>query len=157
MKGNTHTSIHYVELDPFLTEIETIQNHLTFAIKMLNSALPDSYLTELKPTFQSIKIQSIMARKKYNSLTPKRMKRGLISGLGNLDADDAEKYENAINKLKTIQNKAFSRINEQISLSQHIIATFNTTLSTLKRNEYAIANRIQTLTSNKTNAPFKFQ
>lgn len=84
------------------------------------------------------------------SLNKSRTKRGLINGLGslikavtgNLDANDAERYNKALESISSNQNKLKHIVENQITLIQKSIETFNNSVSTLARNQVSIKNRI---------------
>lgn len=85
--------------------------------------------------------------------TSLREKRGLINGLGtvvkfltgNLDHNDAEKYDNAINMLSHQQGKIESLVSDQITLLQPAIDKFQKNTDILKRNHIILQSRIKQL------------
>lgn len=88
-----------------------------------------------------------------NQLNPSfhtRPKRGLINGLGsiiksitgNLDQEDAEKYERAIKTLSNNQNKIKTIVQDQISLLEKSIQTFQSNIQNLTSNQILLKQRI---------------
>lgn len=83
----------------------------------------------------------------YNS----RSKRGLINGLGsivksltgNLDQEDAQKYDRLISKLSSNQGKIKSLINEQTTLMQKSITNFENLSKNISQNQLILENRIE--------------
>lgn len=61
---------------------------------------------------------------RLDPLKLKRAKHGLIEHLGNLDAEDAKKNDNAVSYLKEFQTKSKIILKEHISLKQSSIGTF---------------------------------
>lgn len=82
--------------------------------------------------------------------TNDRQKRGLINGLGtiwksitgNLDQNDADKYDSAILELKTTQNKLKNIANSQISLTEKSLHIFNESVNKLQHNQILLESRI---------------
>lgn len=102
---------------------------------------------------------------KLQNLTPlNRHKRGLINGLGNiikaisgnLDADDAMKYDQAISELTNNQKSIVSKLNEEISLTNKIIDDYNQTLSLIKMNQDTISYKLNEINSNLNRLIFNF-
>ena len=86
-----------------------------------------------------------------NPLNYKKLnKRGLVNGLGaiiklitgNLDEDDAQKYENAIDRLNNNQIKIKTLIKDQITLLDKSINAFNNTIRSIGKNQKLISDRI---------------
>lgn len=77
-------------------------------------------------------------------------KRGLVNALGsivkaisgNLDQDDAERYDKAINTLSQNQIKVKTLIKDQITLFQKSIQTFQSSIKNLTENQMILKNRI---------------
>lgn len=84
-------------------------------------------------------------------LTNKKLaKRGLIDGLGsiiksitgNLDNNDALRYDQAIEKLSDNQIKIKTLVNDQITLLEKSIDTFNKSIQTLANNQLTLTAKI---------------
>ncbi|XP_074035516.1 uncharacterized protein [Leptinotarsa decemlineata] len=89
----------------------------------------------------------------FPTLILTRIKRGLINVLGsfvkvitgNLDAEDGQRYEDAIQKIQGQQNKQKMLLDEQISLTTKAIEKFNSTIHTLARNQLTIQLKLEQL------------
>lgn len=87
---------------------------------------------------------------RLNPLLNLRQKRSLIDGLGtiiksitgNLDANDAQKYDNAISQLSSNQNEIKILVKEQVTLLQKSIDNFDNHTRTLKHNQLVLESRI---------------
>lgn len=88
-----------------------------------------------------------------NPLLKHRQKRGLIDGLGsiiksitgNLDQNDARKYETAISTLSENQIKIKTLVKDQITLFQKSIQIFQDNIQNLTKNQKLLNNRIDTI------------
>lgn len=84
-----------------------------------------------------------------------RNRRDLINGLGgiiraitgNLDQDDAEKYDNAILKLSDSQQKIKTIVKDQVTLMQRSINDFNAKIKSISHNEKLLQNRFARIES----------
>lgn len=82
--------------------------------------------------------------------TTKRQKRGLVNGLGNiikavtgnLDSEDAERYDKAIEQLINNQKEIKTIVKDQISLAQSAIIKFNETIAKISTNQKVLQSRI---------------
>lgn len=87
---------------------------------------------------------------KYNSLSRNRYKRGLIDGLGsiihsitgNLDQEDAKRYDHAILTLQKNQNEITHHINKAITLNKIFLENYNNTLSVVASNQDKLNSKI---------------
>lgn len=69
-----------------------------------------------------------MAQNKFNHILPKRLKRGLINGLGtiikditgNLDNDDLKDIQRALDQIQTGQNDLIQNSNKQIKINEQL-------------------------------------
>lgn len=96
-------------------------------------------------------------KNQFNSLLPsnitKRSKRGLINGLGsiiktitgNLDQNDAERYDQAIEQLSKNQEDIKTLATKQISLTTQAIQKFYTTINALVHNQKEMEKRVMEL------------
>lgn len=99
---------------------------------------------------QSFENKIITQINQLNPLFKTRPKRGLINGLGsiiksitgNLDQEDAQKYEEAIKILSNNQNKIKTIVQDQISLLDKSIQIFQNNIQNLTRNQIALKQRI---------------
>ncbi|XP_074027861.1 uncharacterized protein isoform X1 [Leptinotarsa decemlineata] len=103
------------------------------------------YLTELLEKKIITQIYQI------NPSIRRKQKRGLIDGLGsiirsitgNLDQNDAEKYDRAIEILSSNQNKMKTLISDQITLLQRSIDNFRNNTQTLMHNQELLNSRLE--------------
>lgn len=105
------------------------------------------------------------AEQKFNSLSPTgRVKRGLIDGLGtiiksisgNLDANDAAHYDQAIFDLQNNQKEIVQKLNKEISLTTEIIENFNKTITLIKNNQKVITSGLNRIRSELNKFIFEF-
>jgi hypothetical protein len=96
---------------------------------------------------------------KFNSLShiisvdsPHRYKRSLEFGgeilkffFGTLDADDARKYDSAIDACQQSETELFKLIKENIHIVKSTINSFNSTITRLNKNEFRLNNQINSL------------
>ncbi|XP_074035881.1 uncharacterized protein [Leptinotarsa decemlineata] len=123
--------------------------------------LSSTYLTSLHQyTEQHIDFQLKSVKEKLQSIYPLaiRKKRGLINGLGNivkfvsgnLDQEDAQRYDAAIEKLQNNENQIVHSLNQQISLTHKILENNNKTFSLMIHNQNVIKESIEELNNNST-------
>lgn len=165
VKSNTHSFIHYFDLEPIRKEIQTlkeINENLTLAISL---GLSHPYYVELDNFIRAISFQMITAEQKFNSLSPAhRVKRGLVNALGsiiksisgNLDAEDAAHYDKAISDLENNQKKVVTTLNKQISLTSEILENFNETVTLIRSNQQVITAGINKIRSEFNKFIFEF-
>jgi len=156
-----HTFIHYVELKYLLLELE----NLDIAFKSLEATCKETS-TSNTLLMHHINTMDLLTHAKYfinevriklNNIKPhSRAKRGLINVVGKaskwlfstLDADDGERYEQAINELKLSQNSYKKELNLQISLTKDLINNYNSTISILSKNQNSLKVHVQILAKN---------
>ena len=152
-----HTFLHYIDLLPIINQLQNIQKHFNTIknhLENLNHLNPLSYhgLTENSLTRIEYLINNV--ENKIRNLYPHlRNKRGLINIMGKaqkwlygtLDADDGERYDQAINKLTENQKNIIKELNLQISLSKNLVNNYNKTIRTLNFNQQQLAHSINIL------------
>lgn len=126
-------------------------------IKLAELKLPTN---ELHKTYQDQIYQTLsLIDKKIAFITPKvRVKRGLINGLGsivkaitgNLDNDDALKYENEINNLKNQMLKTKNLQKKSLILAESMVNEFNNQIKKINDNQNNLVKIFQN-TNNITN------
>lgn len=113
----------------------------------------------------AICFQLKMVQQKFTSVYPiKRQKRGLINGLGsiiksisgNLDQEDADRFNQAIRNLQENQNNIANKLNQEISLTTKIIDNFNHTITLVLHNQDVIANGIECIKKDLNKFIFEF-
>ncbi|KAG5868034.1 hypothetical protein JTB14_034369 [Gonioctena quinquepunctata] len=109
-------------------------------------------LKPIQQTKKGLQYQLEAVHRKFQSIYPlHRRKRALINALGsivkaisgNLDQDDAEKYDSAISTLQRNQVNVIRRMNRHVSLTTKLIENFNTTLNLITHNQEVIALEIE--------------
>ncbi|KAG5869271.1 hypothetical protein JTB14_000317 [Gonioctena quinquepunctata] len=112
IQTSTHDFIHYYNLTPLAQGIDAIQNQYEPVAIAINNGLSRPYWTNLQNFIQGFQYQLEGVHRKFQSIYPlHRRKRALINALGsivkaisgNLDQDDAEKYDNTISTLQRNQ------------------------------------------------------
>jgi hypothetical protein len=149
-----HIFIHVIELDKIGESIRTIikqKDHMDKLENMYKQIEFDNHIHYYKRRYISSNIENII--KRYNSLISKRFKRGLVNELGslikrisgNLDYNDAIRYDSAIDNLTNNQDVIKNKINKDISINKQALYEINVTLSGLIENQYHIQNSINIL------------
>lgn len=159
---NKHTFLHYIDLRALTEQIthlgETI-NTLVDKIDTHKDILKYYHLPEffLEGTKREIINKFSLLEDKLKNLMPltsnKRQKRGLFNAVGtihkwlfgNLDADDGNRYDEAIKALQNNEENLHDAMENQISLSTHIIEKFNKTISDLYSDQMNIKTTINQL------------
>ncbi|KAG5860956.1 hypothetical protein JTB14_011865 [Gonioctena quinquepunctata] len=109
------------------------------------------YLTDMTyhKAAKGLQYQLEAVHRKFQSIYPlHRRKRALVNALGsivkaisgNLDQDDAEKYDSAIS---TLQRNQVNVIQQHVSLTTKLIENFNTTVNLITHNHEVIALEIE--------------
>ncbi|KAJ8978618.1 hypothetical protein NQ317_014546 [Molorchus minor] len=157
------TSTHTFGADR--NEIFAIETQYNQVLKAINDGLSHPYFYALQNFNSAIRFQINLVKQKLISVNPiSRPKRGLISGLGaiiksisgNLDQDDADKFNKAIHTLEKNQNQIVDKVNQQISLSTRIIDNFNKTIKLVLHNQEVIANGIESIRKDLNKFIFDF-
>lgn len=156
IKSKFHTFIHYVDLKPITEQISLLENQYVKLITPLQNNSKDGYFFyQLQNLENAVSIQLNFAKQKIGLMNPhSKVKRGLIDGLGtiiksisgNLDANDAVRYDKAIKDLEKNQQGIVTTLNKEISLTTKAVENFNTTLTLINNNQQIITasmNRIQ--------------
>lgn len=155
VKIASHTFLHYFDLIPVSNQINTLKQQYNDVTKAIEQGLSSPYFYALQNFNQGILFQLELVENKFNSIYPfiddTRVKRGLINGLGsivkaisgNLDQEDAEKYNRAIEHLQSKQQQVISQINKEISLTTKILDNYNKTISLVLHNQDVITRGIE--------------
>lgn len=160
---NTHTFIHYVEINPL---IKLLKSSITYYNHINNTLhIPSNISTKFiyKNTLKNLLTHAhyiIQQTHKLKNLTPHtHNKRGLFNFIGTidkfligtLDANDEEKYDTAINNLMSNQNTLKTQIKTQTSLLNDLINNYNDRINKLTKKQLMISGRIQYLEQNFEN------
>lgn len=149
-----HSFIHIIDLDNIGESIRTIikqKDHMDKLEDKFKEVEFDNHIYYYKRQYLSDNIDNIIGM--YNGLTNKRVKRGLINELGslikrisgNLDYNDAVRYDSAINSLVKNQHVIRNKINKDISINKQALHEINMTFSGLIENQKHIQNSINML------------
>lgn len=131
-----HTFIHNYPLKPIRDHLQKLDN---FFFMLLNKTATISHYdraTQLSTVrYEKEQLKSLIRQihPEILNVETNRTKRGLFNAIGsvfkfvsgNLDAGDGEKYDNAINELKTNQENLIYSFNKQYSLNHELIRTYN--------------------------------
>lgn len=143
--------LHIVRLDSYEQTIDKITNSL----KTLNT------MDELKDSTNIVKTKLLNLRQKLRTMKPiVRNKRGLINGLGsvikvitgNMDAQDAERLDQEIQKLVENQNKIKEEVNLQTSINSKMIERFNNITNHINNQQDAIESYLKYYQGQITNS-----
>lgn len=150
MQESAFTLIHYYDLNALLFYINQLNSKSDNLTKVIEGN--GEYKNE---TINHVKILHLIKERvdsKINEILPhpKRIKRGLINGLGsifksisgNLDASDGERYDKLINQLQSNQEKLANNIDQQNAISLNIVKQFNETVHKISTNEKMLENKI---------------
>lgn len=144
-----HTFLQRIRLDDIEDKISLLRNQLlTYESKLPNNTYS---LYELQISYLNSKLESAMYQLK--SLEPSRPKRGLIDGLGsviksisgNLDHEDAIRYNEALSTLQTNQNSIVSELNNHISINKEWTTKVSSIISQLVENQNLINRTLVTI------------
>lgn len=148
-----HTFLQYIDLKDIENKIFRVENQLQQISTRIsnNSSLHNIQLDHL---FRKLN----KTLNQLRSLEPKRVKRGLIDGLGsviksisgNLDYTDAIKYNDAISTLTNNGNKIAVELNNHISLSKDWMAKHTEVINNLVENQIKINKSLELLVNNQS-------
>ncbi|XP_072935016.1 uncharacterized protein [Epargyreus clarus] len=152
---NVITHIDMVSMEPHLNNIEKqIKKTLDICIKFqLNEIFQcKDVFSPIEALLQSNFIKLYSLSHLVSADSPNRFKRSLEFGgeilkflFGTLDADDARKYDAAINACQTSETELFRLMKENIHVVKSTINTFNTSLNRLNKNEHRLNSQIDRL------------
>lgn len=152
--SNKHTFLH--EIDTI--HLEESINNLIQNYNSLNSSISKvkliykislvSNYEHLEPLINEISVKFNNIHTHFHS----RQKRGLINFggtvqkwlWGTLNADDGERYDKALTTLKQNQQKIVREVNNQISISKHLIERYSKDIERISMNQKKISSLINT-------------
>lgn len=165
VKSRFHTFLHYYDLNPVQTEISNLKDLYENVTEAIKTGLSNPYYAQLINFDRVLRYQITAAEQKLHSLLlPNRAKRGIINGLGhvikiisgNMDAEDAVHYDEAISELQNNQKLIVGNLNKQISLTTDIIQNFNQTVSLIKTNQEIVHSEINEIRTKLNKFMFDF-
>lgn len=148
------TLIKIIDLEPIRVEYDNLVNNFKVVTSAYNKhENGKGHFREMENFHKLLEYIIKQIKKKFDALDPapsKRQKRGLINGLGslikfvtgNLDSDDAIKYNDAIKNLSNQQNGLKLLMKEQIKLTTTAIDKFNSSIRKLASNQMVLQERI---------------
>lgn len=147
-----HTFLQYIDLNDIEEKIILVQTQLHEIVTQLISSSKTYSLHEVQVNHLAGKLNKTLNQLK--SLEPKRVKRGLVDGLGsviksitgNLDYTDAIKFNDAISTLKNNEGKISNELNSHISLSKEWMAKHSEIINQLVQNQVKINETLHFLT-----------
>lgn len=150
-----HTFLHFLDIKNIVEQVEQLiinfnkfKNTITYDHNITNHI---AYHSLAQNNLVRTEILTQLVQKKLENLHPHiRSKRGLINGLGkvnkwlfgNLDSDDEERYNKAINTLQKNQKNLIEETNQQVSLYKKLINHYNQSITTLSKNQENFANTL---------------
>ena len=139
-------------MEPIMTEISHMNDHCSSIIGIINSnEHRTTYQQELSGALSSLKTHQQLMNEGHRQLLPRiRKTRGAINFLGqiikaisgNLDSEDAERYDKAIETLHQNQEKILKSNIEQISLSEKSLKETKRNVENLQKNQIVLKSRI---------------
>lgn len=151
------TFIQIFDISNIINEFLTLQKSFLKIKNILeNSTHNSSYGREFYNSYylvNSLENKILTQINQLNPLMSNRIKRGIIDGLGsvikaitgNLDQEDAKRYDHAINILSSDEIKIKTLIKDQITLLQTSTEKFRKNIETLAHNQIILESRIMQL------------
>lgn len=144
-----HSFVQTLDLSSIRTDIQKVRKQLDKVAPQLHNKTLSLY--EPHVTYLATKLDKISSQ--LLTFEPKRVKRGLIDGLGsviksisgNLDFTDAQRYDNALKVLQENENKIVNEINSQMSISKQWVAQNSEVIVKLVENQGRIENIINSI------------
>lgn len=155
IKQSDHIFVHYVDLDSIKENIEMVKNQI-MTLEALVHDFGHDYRFRFASFHEYISDRYSSILDKYNSLSRNRLRRALIDGLGtlihsitgNLDQNDAARYDKAISALQKNQNEIAHHTNKAITLNNLFMENYNETISSLVKNQDKLNSKISEIIRN---------
>ncbi|CAB3229508.1 unnamed protein product [Arctia plantaginis] len=142
-----HTFLQYIDLDRIEHEINELRGQLlSFEHRLFSTTY-----TVYEPQIRYLMNKTNHILEHLQTLEPSRTKRGFIDGLGslvksetgNLDYQDAIRYNKALEVLENNQNKINSELSNRASLNKEWMKEQSSVLERLVQNQIEINNTLQ--------------
>ncbi|CAB3250091.1 unnamed protein product [Arctia plantaginis] len=142
-----YTFLQYIDLDRIEHEINELRGQLlSFEHRLFNTTY-----TVYEPQIRYLMNKTNHISEHLQTLEPSRIKRGLMDGLGslvksitgNLDYQDAIRYNKALEVLENNQNKINSELSNRASLNKDWMKEQSSVLERLVQNQIEINNTLQ--------------
>ncbi|XP_063635018.1 uncharacterized protein LOC134805693 [Cydia splendana] len=155
---NVVTHINIISLDPHLKNIERLLNETTTICNKINlTSLFDcndiATSTQILLESNFAKSSSLSHLLSHNTTVNTKLKRSIELGgkilkffFGTLDADDARKYDSAIESSQKNEHEIFHLMKENMHIVKSSINAFNSTISKLNSNEIKINLQLEHMT-----------
>lgn len=133
--------------------------------KDIEIGLGENYFRMLQNFDSALKYQLNIVKQKFQTIHPyHRRKRGLFNFLGttikaisgNLDEEDAKRYNQAISALEKNQKNIISNLNQHMSINTKLIDNFNETTTLIAHNQEAISEQLTKIHSKLDQYIFTF-
>lgn len=133
-----YTYTHHLNLSKLEEEIT--------AIEIITKSIPAEERITIYDSNINIILQNVKDKLSHLIVDNKRIKRGLINGLGtaiswitgNMDANDKEKYDEWISQIERKEITEEHDINKQITLSKQLVDEFNEDIKVMNENSRKI-------------------
>lgn len=150
------TLIRIFDLNPLKTEYDLLySNYVALNSSLYNNNFSVDFIREMYNYQYLLDHTTLEVRRKFKQLLPEteiklRQKRGLINAAGsiikaitgNLDQDDARKYDKTIHELSKKNTNLQKVIQHQTSLTISAINKFNESISKLSSNQLILRSKI---------------
>lgn len=141
------------DLTKLINEADSLKKSYSKIKSAINSSqYKDQYDLEYTNTYRIIETLESKVETHISQLNPVniRKKRGIINGAGsiikaitgNLDSNDAERYDKMIDQLQKSQNQVKTIVENQLSLMETSIKRFQSAIDSLSRNQVKIISQI---------------
>lgn len=149
VRQSDHVFLHFIDLDIIQNCISELDSQIQTLDALVKELRHDyRFRFTVLHDYTSDRFNSIAD--KYNSISKHRIKRALINGLGsiirsitgNLDQNDAKKYNSAIELLQKNQAEIAHHTNKAITLNNLFLENYNNTISILINNQNKINIKI---------------
>lgn len=156
-----HTFIHYINIQPLIGLLDNTTKYFNILTESLKHPPVTKNQAVLRHILNNLLVHAnyliLESQKKLNNINlHSRNKRSLFDIVGKtskylfgtLDSDDADKFDNALEILNHNQNSISNDLQLQMSLTKHIIKTYNDSITTLNKNQELIESKINEFQSN---------
>lgn len=150
LENSDYTLIHVIDVKPIARNQKELSFHLTEFKKTLQENHP-SVFSELERSFLNLENIELSNLEKLQFLNPTRVKKSLNflgTGIkfisGNLDANDGDKYDTAIDSIRKGQIILENQVRTQYSLATQSVEQFKENIAKIQKNEDLIKIQLET-------------
>lgn len=149
IRQSDHVFLHSIDLNSFRENIKVVENQI-LTLESLVYDLNSDYKFRFTTLHEYVRDKFNSIIDSYDSLSKIRYKRALIDGLGtiirsitgNLDQNDAVRYNKALETLQKNQDEITHHTNQAITLNRLFLENYNNTISAIARNQDKINAKI---------------